>query len=129
MINTSAVQIIINPVFPVSIQIPPVPFGIDFYIEKDACRGSGCPVSVVRRLCHAVRIAEEKMNVKDKFGPYFSSPRGSPVDQLFVCDAEYFAQSLQFNVCHIAFVRLDPGDHILVHIVSGELKFVSEKPL
>ena len=108
---------------------PPVPPGIDFYIEKDACRGSGCPVSVVRRLCHAVRIAEEKMNVKDKFGPHFSSPRGSPVDQLFVCDAEYFAQSLQFNVCHIAFVRLDPGDHILVHIVSGELKFVSEKPL
>ena len=57
------------------------------------------------------------------------NPRGSPVDQLFVCDAEYFAQSLQFNVCHIAFVRLDPGDHILVYIVSGELKFVSEKPL
>ena len=52
---------------------PPVPPGIDFYIEKDACRGSGCPVSVVRRLCHAVRIAEEKMNVKKKLSVSFRS--------------------------------------------------------
>ena len=51
------------------------------------------------------------------------------VDEFVIGHIKYFTQRLQFNVCNISFVCLDPCDHVFVHVISVQLKMIGKKPL
>lgn len=49
--------------------------------------------------------------------------------QFFKGNSEYFTQLLQFNICHVSFLRFNSGDHVLIHITTPDLKFSGQVTL
>lgn len=57
------------------------------------------------------------------FFPVFS------IDEIIIGNMEDLGKSLQLQVGDIPLICLDPGDHILVHVITGKLEQVGQIPL
>lgn len=48
------------------------------------------------------------------------------LNEIIVGDMKNLCQCFQFQICDIAFVRLDPGNHIFIHIIACQLELVGK---
>lgn len=65
---------------------------------------------------------------------YYNNRNGNPqpprlffsLNQIIIRDMKNLSQGFQFQIGNIAFICLDPGNHVFIHIVACQLKLAGK---